>query len=314
MDLDLTSRLYRAMVFARAFDRRATALEKQGRISGYFPFEGQEAAQVGSAAALEPDDWLVPSHRDLAAMWMQGYPMDLLLRWHVGDERGGSPPEDVNVLPPTGSVGTHLSHAVGLAWAERYRDSQRAALVYFGEGATTEGDFHEALNLAAVNKVGAVFFCQNNGYSLSTPFKKLTSSESVAEKALGYGVPGIQVDGNDIFGVYKATHQAVERARIGKGPTLIEALTYRMGPHTVMDDPKRYRNDDEVASWKLKDPLERVRIYLSERDRWDPRWQERLDDQAAAEVERATTVALHYDPIEVEDVLGAVFAPAGEVT
>jgi pyruvate dehydrogenase E1 component alpha subunit len=313
IDLDLTCRLYKAMVFARAFDRRAVALEKQGSIAGYYPFEGQEAAQVGSAAALEPDDWLVPSHRDLAAMWMQGYPMDLLFRWHAGDERGGHSPEGVNVLPPTTAVAGHLSHAVGLAWAERLKGNERVAIAYFGDGATTDGGFHESLNLAALFKLGVVFFCQNNGYSLSTPGKGLMVSASIAEKALGYGVPGIQVDGNDLFGVFKVVDQAVQRARIGKGPTLIEAVTYRVGPHTVMDDPSRYRSSEEVEAWKAKDPLERVRVYLSERDRWDLRWQERLDDQAGAEIDRATKVALHHDPVSVDEVMNSVFASRVEV-
>ncbi|MDH4309527.1 MAG: pyruvate dehydrogenase (acetyl-transferring) E1 component subunit alpha [Acidimicrobiia bacterium] len=308
LDLDMTTRLYRALVFARAYDRKSTALQKQGRLATYAPFEGQEAAQVGSAAALNPDDWLVGTYRDAAAMWMQGYPLDLLFAGRTGDERGGSPPEPINVMPPSITVGGHMVHAVGLAWAERLQGSDRVAITYFGDGATSEGDFHEAMNFAGVFDVGCVFFCQNNGWAISMPRESQTASETIAQKAIAYGMPGIQVDGNDLFAVFSATRDAVLRARLGEGPTLIEAMTYRLGPHTTADDPSRYRTEDESAEWRRKDPLERVRIYLSERDRWSEEWQAEIEAQASAEVEEAVAAAEALDPPGVAGVFDAMFA------
>ena len=252
----LVSRLYRAMVFARTYDRKGTSLQKQGRLATYAPFEGQEAAQVGSAAALEPDDWMVATYRDAAAMWMQGYPLELLFAGRTGDERGGSPPDDVPVLPPSITVGGHMVHAVGLAWASKLKADNRVALTYFGDGATSEGDFHEAMNFAAVFDVPCIFFCQNNGWAISLPREEQTRSETIAQKAIAYGMPGVQIDGNDLLGVYATTREAVARARAGGGPTLIEAVTYRVGPHTTADDPGRYRDPAVTEEWRQRDPLE----------------------------------------------------------
>ncbi len=308
MDDDLASRLYRAMVFARTYDRKSMALQKQGRLATYAPFEGQEAAQAGSAAALEIDDWMVGTYRDAAAMWMQGYPMELLFAGRTGHEQGGQVPEHVNVLPPSITVGGHMVHAVGLAWAERLQGSTRIALTYFGDGATSEGDFHEAMNFAAVQNVGVVFVCQNNGWAISLPTAEQTASETIAEKAIAYGMPGIRVDGNDVFAVYAATREAVHRARMGDGPTLIEAVTYRMGPHTTADDPARYRTEEERQDWLRRDPIERLRIYLSERGRWDGARQARIEAQATSEVERAIALAESMDPPTPEDMFGAMFA------
>jgi pyruvate dehydrogenase E1 component alpha subunit len=290
-DLVMTRRLYRAMVFARIYDRKGVALQKQGRLATYAPFEGQEAAQVGSAAALEPDDWLVPTYRDAAAMWMQGYPLELILAGRTGDERGASPPDHVPVLPPSITVGGHMVHAVGLAWAAKYFGERRLALTYFGDGATSEGDFHEAMNLAAVFSVPCVFVCQNNGWAISLPRSEQTRSETIAQKAIAYGMPGFQDDGNDVMAVYQVTAEAAARARAGEGPTLIEAVTYRLGPHTTADDPTRYREEEEMKEWQRRDPLERVRIFLSEREAWTPQWQEQIEAESTLEVERAVELA-----------------------
>src|SRR5262245_60565509 len=233
MDLDEVRRLYRAMVAARLYDRKGTALQKQGRLATYAPLEGQEAAQIGSAAALRPDDWMVATYRDAAAMWFHGYPWELLLLGRMGDERGGSPREGVNVLPPSITVGAHMIHAAGLAWAEQLRGSDRVAITYFGDGATSEGDFHEAMNFAGVYRLPVVFLCENNQYAISLRRDRQTAAETIASKAVGYGMPGVLVDGNDLFAVREATGEAVDRARSGDGPTLIEALTYRLGPHTT---------------------------------------------------------------------------------
>lgn len=290
-DLQLARRLYRAMAVVRVYDRKCSALQRQGRLATYSPFEGQEAAQVGSAAALDPEDWMVATYRDAAAMWMQGYPMELLIAGRTGDERGGSPPPPVSVLPPSITVGGHMIHAVGLAWASRLLDQDRIAITYFGDGATSEGDFHEAMNFASVYETGVVFFCQNNQYAISLPLSEQTRSESIAHKAVAYGMPGIQVDGNDLLAVYETTSEAVERARNGDGPTLVEALTYRIGPHTTADDPSRYRPEGEVEEWQRRDPLERVRRYLEREGAWSPDWQEVIESEASQMIEEAVAAA-----------------------
>lgn len=305
-DVDAVA-LYRAMVTARAYDRKGTALQRQGRLATYASFEGQEAAQVGAVAALRPDDWLVATYRDAAAMWCQGYPMESLFAGRSGDERGGAPPAGVQVLPPSITVGAHMLHAVGLAWAERYRRTDRIALTMFGDGATSEGDFHEAMNFAGVFGVGCVFFCQNNGWAISLPTERQTAAP-IVDKAAGYGMPGVRVDGNDVFAVYQATAAAVRRARSGAGPTLIEAVTYRIGPHTSADDPGRYRSAVEAEQWRARDPIERLRRYLAARQQWSPAWQSEVDAEAAEVVERAVAAAEALPPVTPAEIFAAAFA------
>lgn len=306
--IEMTRRLYRAMVFARLYDRKATALQKQGRLATYAPYEGQEAAQVASAAALDVDDWMVATYRDAAAMWMQGYPLELLIAGRTGDERGGSPPAPVRVLPPSITVGGHMVHAVGLAWAERLKGTDRISMTYFGDGATSEGDFHEAMNFAGAFRVGCVFLCQNNGWAISMPREVQTASETIAQKAIAYGMPGVQVDGNDVFAMYRVASEAVERARRGNGPTLIEAVTYRIGPHTTADDPSRYRDVEAAGEWERRDPIERLRLYLSERDAWDPTWQSEIESEAAADIGAAVTAAEALPEPGPEAMFDAMFA------
>jgi pyruvate dehydrogenase E1 component alpha subunit len=199
-------------------------------------------------------------------------------------------------------------HAVGLAWAERLRGSSRIAITYFGDGATSEGDFHEAMNFAGTFGVGCVFVCQNNGWAISMPRQAQTASETIAQKAVAYGMPGVLVDGNDVFAVYAATRDAVERARSGSGPSLIEALTYRMGPHSSADDPGRYRTDDVVEEWRQKDPVDRLRRYLAEHDRWSSAAQEEMDREISAEIEQAVAAAEALDPPTMDDVFNGMFA------
>jgi pyruvate dehydrogenase E1 component alpha subunit len=301
-------RLLRAMIVARVYDRKGTALQKQGRLATYAPFEGQEAAQIGSVAALAPDDWLVATYRDPAAMWMQGYPMELLYAGRTGHELGGRPPESVNVMPPSITVGGHMVHAVGLAWAERLRGSKRIALTSFGDGATSEGDFHEAMNFAGAFGVGCVFLCQNNGWAISMATSKQTGAERIADKAVGYGMPGVQVDGNDVLAVYAATKQAADRARAGDGPTLIEAVTYRIGPHSSADDPNRYRSAELTETWRARDPIIRLRQHLETEGKWDPKQQEEAERDAAAEVERAIAAAEALPEFTAGEIFDAMYA------
>ena len=286
-----TRRLYRAMVAVRLFDQKSVALQKQGRLATYAPYEGQEAAQVGSAAAMRPDDWMVATYRDAAAMWMQGYPWASLILWRSGDERGGSPPADVPVLPASITVGAHMLHAVGLAWAAKLQGRDTVAVTYFGDGATSEGDFHEAMNFASVYDIGTVFLCQNNGYAISMPRSRQTGSQTIAQKADAYGMPGILVDGNDLLAMYEVTSTALARARTGEGPTLIEALTYRIGPHTTNDDPGRYRSRTEEDEWRRKDPIERVRRHLETEGAWDQQWQSDIEKVESEAIEAAVEEA-----------------------
>jgi len=305
--MDRTRELYAQMVTARGYDRKASAMQRQGRLATYAQFEGQEACQIGAVAPLRPADWLVATYRDAAAMWAHGYPWLNLVLGRTGDERGGRPPEGVRVLPPSITVGGHMIHAVGIAWAEQIKATDAVALTLFGDGATSEGDFHEAMNFAGVYRIPTVFVCQNNGWAISMPRERQTASDTIAQKADAYGMPGMLVDGNDLLAVVAATAEAVDRARRGDGPTLIEALTYRMGPHTTTDDARRYRHDDDVAEWHPRDPLERVRRYLEAAGRWDAAWQSELEEAAAEAVEDAVATAEGMPAFTSDEIFAAMY-------
>jgi pyruvate dehydrogenase E1 component subunit alpha len=258
--------LHRAMVLGRRLDERMVRLQRQGRIGTFAPIKGQEAAQIGSVFALRPTDWMVPSFRETAAMIWRGWSIEKMLLLFSGHLEGGRPEPDQHDLPVCIPVATQMPHAVGLAYAVQYRGDDAVVMAYCGDGATSEGDFHEALNFAGVWHVPAVFVVQNNQWAISVPLKKQTNSATIAQKALAYGLPGIQVDGNDVLAMYAASREAVERARAGDGPTLIEAVTYRLGVHTTADDPTKYRSEEEVKAWERKDPLTRFTAYLEKRN------------------------------------------------
>ena len=259
-------RLYRGMQLGRRLDERMVRLQRQGRIGTFAPIKGQEASQIGSVACLRREDWMVPSFRETAAMLWRGWPVEKLLRMFAGHLEGGQPEPNQKDLPICIPVATQVPHAVGLAYAAQYRGDDAVVMVYFGDGATSEGDFHEACNFAGVWHVPIVFVCQNNQWAISVPLKKQTHSRTIAQKALAYGFPGIQVDGNDVLAVYVAVQEAVERARAGDGPTLIECVTYRLAMHTTADDPTKYRQPEEVAEWERKDPLTRFTAYLRKKE------------------------------------------------
>ncbi len=306
--LDEMRGLYADMIEARTYDHKGMSLQRQGRLATYAPFEGQEAAQIGAAAALRPDDWVAGTYRDAALMWRAGYPWKLLFAGRTGDERGGQPDEEVNVLPPSITVGGHMIHAVGLAWAESLKGTDRVALTSFGDGATSEGDFHEAMNFAAVYHTPTVFLCQNNGFAISYPRAEQTRSESIAMKADGYGMRGVQIDGNDVAAVLMTVREAVEAARRGEGPTLIEAVTYRLGPHTTADDPNRYRDEDEATEWKDRDPLTRVRHLLDRAGGWTLEWQSEIEQAATARIEAAVQEAEALSEPTVEEMFARMYA------
>jgi 2-oxoisovalerate dehydrogenase E1 component alpha subunit len=253
---------YRAMVVGRRFDAQATALTKQGRLAVYPSSHGQEACQIGAVLALREQDWLFPTYRDTMAMVMRGIdPVDALtlLRgdWHCGYD-----PKAVRTAPQCTPLGTHAPHATGLAMAAAAAGDDVVALALMGDGATSEGDFHEACNFAAVFNAPVVFLVQNNGYAISVPLSRQTHAESLAHKAVGYGMAGRRVDGNDVLAVRHTVAEAIERARTGHGPTLIEAVTYRIEAHTNADDAGRYRDQAEVELWRRRDPVRRLEVYL----------------------------------------------------
>ena len=300
--------LFRAMVLGRRLDERMVRLQRQGRIGTFAPIKGQEASQMGSAFTLRRIDWMVPSFRETAAMIWRGWPIEKLLLFFAGHLEGGQPALDQHDLPITIPVATQLPHAVGLAYAAQYRGDDVVVMAYFGDGATSEGDFHEELNFAGVWHGPVVFVCQNNQWAISVPLKKQTHSRTIAQKALAYGLPGIQVDGNDVLAVYAAAREAVDRARAGDGPTLIECVTYRLGVHTTADDPTKYRTAEEVAMWEQKDPLTRFRAYLEKRNLFEANVEQRIDAEIAEAVRRFES-APPADPLTMFDHVYAELSP-----
>src|SRR5215468_534216 len=302
-------RLYRAMVLGRRLDERMLRLQRQGRIGTFAPIKGQEASQIGTAFTLEARDWMVPSFRETAAMLWRGWPIESILAFYAGRLEGGRPDPTQRDLPVTIPVGTQLPHAVGIAYGIQYREEDAVVMVYFGDGATSEGDFHEAANFAGVWHGPVVFVCQNNQWAISVPLKKQTNSRTIAQKASAYGFPGIQVDGNDVLAVYAASRVAVARACAGDGPTLIECVTYRLSMHTTSDDPTKYRSAEEVAAWERKDPLTRFGAYVQKRGLLEPGLDEQIEAEIAGSV-KAFEAAAGADPLVMFDHAYAV-PPAG---
>lgn len=293
-DKDLVA-LYEHMLACRHLDEVAFKLQRSGRMGTYPENRGQEATSLGAAYALDKKDWLVPCYRENAGLFWRGLPMEYILLHWMGDERGNQIPEGLNVTPLAIPIGTQMLHATGLAWAAKYRGDKNISCTFFGDGATSEGDFHEAANFAANLDIPVIFFCQNNGWAISVPSKIQCSAPTVAQRGLAYGMDCIQVDGNDIFAVVYAVKEAAERARKNKRPTFIEAITYRLGDHTTADDARRYRDEKEVEKWKKRDPLLRIRKYLTEKNLWDDKKQAAGEAKAkeivSAAVERAEGIA-----------------------
>ncbi|HYY49017.1 MAG TPA: pyruvate dehydrogenase (acetyl-transferring) E1 component subunit alpha [Thermoplasmata archaeon] len=289
-------RLYRGMCLQRILDNRMLALQRQGRIGFYGPSLGQEAAIVGAAIAMEPEDWIVPQYREPGAALVRGMPLKDLLCQLIGNAedpvKGRQMPchyvyRKGNYLSISSPVGTQLPHAVGIAWAMRLRGDPHAVLVFFGDGATSTADFHSAMNFAGVFRAPVVFLCNNNQWAISLPVSRQTASATLAQKATAYGFDGLRVDGMDALAVFRATRAAADRARDGGGPTMVEALTYRLGPHSSSDDPSRYREESEVASWRARDPLALFRRYLEHEGRWDDGREARLEQEIGDEITHA---------------------------
>ncbi len=298
--------LYERLCLMRQADRAAMNLQREGRLGTYAPVYGQEACQA-SSAFLESSDWMVPSYRESGALFMRGVPLSSIYRYWMGDERGMSFAEGTCVFPIQIVVGAQPLHAVGLAWAMKLQAEKAAAVAYFGDGASSEGAVHEAMNFAGVFQTPTVFICQNNQFAISLPRRQQTAAATIAQRASSYGFPGLLVDGNDLLAVAAAMQEALTDAREGRGPRLIEMLTYRFGPHTTSDDPTKYRTDAELEAHKPLDPLLRLRAYLQSKKLWNDTDEARIMEKGLAEADEAIHQAEAMAPAPVTDIFAYTY-------
>ncbi|SDH65490.1 pyruvate dehydrogenase E1 component alpha subunit [Aneurinibacillus thermoaerophilus] len=310
IDEALMLRMYKNMLRVRMFDRKSIILQRQGRMGTYAPFEGQEASQVGSAMALSPHDWLFPTYRDHAAAITHGQMMFRVFLYWMGHMEGSISPEGKKIMPPCVPIATQTVHAVGTAWASKLKGEQSVSIAYLGDGATSEGDFHESLNFAGVYKVPVIFFCQNNGYAISVPFEKQSASKTIAQRADAYDMKGVRIDGNDIFAVWLTVKKAVERGIKGEGPTLIEAITFRYGAHTTADDPKKYRAQELLSrEWREKrDPLKRLQLFLQKKGLWNEIMEEQWLKEINIQIDEELAKAESYPKSKPGDMFTHVYA------
>jgi pyruvate dehydrogenase E1 component alpha subunit len=308
--------IFRHMVLTRLIDERLVALQRQGRIGFHIGSVGEEAAILGSAYAMREQDWLFPCYREFGAALMRGLTLETFIDNMFGNAndtvKGRQMPDHYTSrksrwLSISSPVGTQITQAVGLAWAAKIQKREEAALVYFGDGATSSGEFHSGMNFAGVFKVPVIFFCRNNGWAISVPIERQTASRTFAEKGIAYGVPGVRVDGNDMFAVVSVTRRALADAMRGDGPTLIEALTYRMGGHSTSDDPNRYRGQDKLEPWMERDPIERLRRYLLHHELWNARQEEELNADIDRRFREAVAVAERTPPPPLETMFEDVY-------
>ena len=309
--------LYEQMVQVREFDRRMLMLQRQGRIGFYGPILGQEAATVGSVAALEPKDWIFPALREGAAAMMRGLSLTEAINQLIGNGadrcKGRQMPchytvKEGNYYGMSSVIGTQISHAIGAAMAAKIKGDDIVILGYMGDGATSANDFHCGMNFAAVYKSPAIMFCQNNQWAISVPLSRQSASETLAQKGKAYGMPYVRVDGNDVLAVYKVTLEAAARARKGDGPTFIEAVTYRRLGHSSSDDPTKYRDEAEVKAWEQRDPVDRFRTYLQRQGLWDNNKEAAFKDDIAQRVNDAIAAAENNGPPADETLITDVYA------
>lgn len=314
---ELLLRMYRTMATVRKFEEISMGLQRQGRIGFYIGAAGQEACSVGSTAVLGRDDWIFPAYREPGALLLRGETVLQLFHQLFGNSldynKGRQMPNHfnsrkVNVVTPSSPIATQIPHAVGMAMAARIMKRKDVALTFFGDGATSENDFHSGMNFAGVFKAPVIFLCQNNGYAISLPTRRQTAAETLVQKAVAYGIPGERVDGNDILAVYSAAARAVERARSGGGPTMIEAITYRLGPHSSSDDPTKYRDKEEVEEWKRKDPIRRMASYLRRKGLMDERSEKKIGDEIDSEIRAAAKKAEGTPRPPVESIFENVYS------
>lgn len=313
---DQLKELYETMAKARIMDERGLALQRQGRIGFYLQALGQEASHVGSAAALLDSDWLFPAYRQPGIPILRGAPIDqIVCEWfgHEGDpSKGRQMPVHyslrcINFVSISSPIGTQITHAVGAAMAAKIRKDDTVFMTYFGDGGTSSNDFHAGLNFAAVTKAPCVFICENNQWAISVPSHRQTGSETMAQKAVAYGMPGVRVDGNDILAVYRVCMEAVDRARKGEGPTMVETVTYRMASHSSSDDASRYRDQEEYELWKQRDPIQRFQQYLKRRKLWTKEWQTEIEETYKNELNAAIKRAEAAPKPSIESMFEGVY-------
>jgi pyruvate dehydrogenase E1 component alpha subunit len=293
---------YKRMLFARKADLMAVSYQRQGRMYTYPPNFGQEAIPIGASMALQKEDWLVPAYRESGIWLAKGLKLrDFFLLWR-GHEDSFKNASEIKMLPQSVPIASQLLHGVGIGFAMKYKGENGVVYTFNGDGGTSEGDFHEALNFAGVWKAPVVFIVQNNQYAISLSRNKQTAAESLAIKSVGYGIKGLQVDGNDFFAVSSAVLKAAEHARAGNGPVLLECVTYRRGAHTTSDDPGKYRSEEEEKKWAVKDPVDRLRKYLVAKNLWNEKDEEPLLEQYKKEIDSAFSEAENYPEYKLKDV------------
>ncbi|MCJ7450839.1 MAG: pyruvate dehydrogenase (acetyl-transferring) E1 component subunit alpha [Candidatus Nanohaloarchaeota archaeon QJJ-9] len=302
--------MYKDFVLSRKLDEKIFKMQRRGEAGTYARFKGQEASQIGPAYAMDSEDWFVPSFREGAFWVSRGLSLKKFFRYWMGDEFGHT--VEGNNMPLSIPVGSQISHAAGIGIASQVLEKDAATLVYFGDGATSQGDFHSGMNFAGTFNLPVVFLCQNNQYAISTPREKQTAAKSLAQKARAYGFEGIQVDGNDVLAMYKAVKDALNEARQGKGPKLIEAVTYRVTDHTTSDDWTRYRDKEEVKRWKEKDPLDRFESYLKDKSIIEEEKIEEVEDKADEKVEKVAEEAKSMEDPEPEKMFEHVYSETPE--
>jgi len=307
ISLSTIKKMYEAMILGRLFDARMFRLQRQGRLGTFAPSKGHEAIQVGAAFALKKEDWVVPYFREHVITHLRGVPIENILQYYAGDERGHSYKKGWNVLPVCIPVSTQLLHAVGLAWAFKKQRKKAVVLAFLGDGATSAGDFHEALNFSSVFNVPVVFICENNQYAISVPVQKQTASTTLSQKAIAYAIPSVKLDGNDLFAVYKEVKKAIEGARKGLGPSFLECFTYRLSDHTTSDDASKYRSKKEVTFWESRDPIIRVRTYLEHHKVWNKNKEGILYKACEKKIDTAVKKAEHVSPPNAEDIFKYTF-------
>ncbi|WP_156290478.1 pyruvate dehydrogenase (acetyl-transferring) E1 component subunit alpha [Oceanobacillus salinisoli] len=305
---DELKELMRRMVYTRILDQRSIALNRQGRLGFYAPTAGQEASQLGSQFALEKDDFLLPGYRDVPQLIWQGLPLYQAFLFSKGHFHGNQMPEDLQALSPQIIIGAQYVQTAGVALGMKKRGAKTVAVTYTGDGGTSQGDFYEGINFAGAYKAPAIFVVQNNGFAISVPRELQTSAKTLAQKAVAAGIEGIQVDGMDVLAVYAATKQARERAVAGEGPTLLELLTYRYGPHTMSgDDPTRYRSEEMDNEWEKKDPLVRFRKFLENKGLWSEEEENKVIEEAKEDIKQAIKDAEKYPKQKVTDLIGNMY-------
>jgi pyruvate dehydrogenase E1 component alpha subunit len=300
--------LMRRMVYTRIWDQRAISLNRQGRLGFYAPVAGQEASMLGTQFALDKEDWILPGYRDIPQIVYHGLPLYQAFLWSRGHFQGGQIPKEVNVLMPQIIIGAQIIQAAGVGFGLKKKGLKNVCITYTGDGGASQGDFYEGLNFAGAYGANTIFVVQNNRFAISVPVEKQSAAKTIAQKAVAAGIEGIQVDGMDVLAVYAATQQARERAVSGEGPTLIETLTYRYGPHTMAgDDPTRYRTKDLDSEWEKKDPLVRFRNFLEKKNLWSEAQENEVVDQAKEDIKAAIKKADAAPKQKVTDLINFMF-------